>query len=175
MSVTLSLSSGTSTPGGIITLTLSIASTGGDLPTQVQWVFSHTSDVSIASVTAGAAAVAASKTLSRAGNLMLIWGINQTPIADGDLVTVAFRISTFPSGNSTTINITSIVVSDADANQLTGVGSSGSIDIIPTPPTPGLPCSGIVPTPETDVQFRLEKIMATIRPDAHLPVRGSVI
>jgi len=175
MSVTLSLSSGTSTPGGIITLTLSIASTGGDLPTQVQWVFSHTADVSIASVTAGAAAVAANKMLARAGNLMLIWGVNQDAIGDGVLVTVAFRISSFPSGTSTVINIASIVVSDADANQLTGVGSPGTITIVPTPPTPGLPCTGIIPIPSTDVQFRLEKVMVTIRPDAHLPTRGSVI
>ena len=174
MSVNLSLSSGTTGPGGILTLTLSIASTGGDLPTQVQWVFSHTSDVSIASVTIGAAASAATKMLSQAGNLMLIWGVNQTPIADGVLVTVAFRISSFPSGTSTVINIASIVVSDADANQLTGVGSPGTVTIVPTPPTPGMPCSSVTPQPETDIYFRLEKVMATIRPDAHLPVRGTV-
>lgn len=172
MSVTLSLASGTSSPGGIITLALSIASTGGDLPTQVQWVFSHTADVSLASVAIGAAGVAASKTLSQGGNLMLVWGVNQTAIADGILANVTFRVSAFPTGNSTTISITSIVVSDADANTLTSVGSSGTIDIIPTPPTPGLPCTGITPQP-TDVQFRIEKVMVCIRPDAHLPVRGT--
>lgn len=174
MSVTLSLSSATSGPGGTVTLTLSIASTGGDLPTQVQWVFSHTSDVTLSGVAIGAAATAASKTLSQAGNLCLVWGVNTTPIADGVLATAIFRVSAFPSGDSTTIDIDSIVVSDADANALTGVGVSGVITIIPTPPTPGLPCTGITPQPSTDVQFRLEKVMATMRPDAHLPVRGSV-
>lgn len=174
MSVTLSLSSATSGPGGVVSLDLSIASTGGDLPTQVQWVFSHTADVTLAGVTLGAAGSAASKTLSQAGNLMLVWGVNTTAIADGILVTATFHVSAFPSGTSTTIDITSIVVSDADGNALTGVGSSGVITIVPTPPTPGLPCTDVTPQPATDIYFRLEKVMATIKPDPHLPVRGSV-
>ena len=45
----------------------------------------------------------------------------------------------------------------------------------PTPPTPGgLPCDNVTPQPETDVYFRLEKVMAAIKPDAHLPTRGTV-
>jgi len=174
MSVTLSLSSGTAGPGGVVTLTLSIASTGGDLPTQIQWVFSNTSDATLAGVTIGAAASAASKTLSQAGNLMLVWGVSITPIGDGVLATATFRVSSFPSGTYTTINITSIVVSDKDANTLTGIGSPGIITIVPTPPTPGMPCTGITPQPATDIYFRLEKVMACIRPDAHLPTRGAV-
>ncbi len=170
MSVDLFLTSGTASPGGLVTLQVNI---GGDQPTQVQWVFSHTADVTIQSVILDAAGIAAGKTLSQAGNLMLVWGVNTTPITTGVLVTVTFRVSSFPSGNSTVINITSIVASDADANPLTGVGAPGTIIIIPTPPTPGLPCTGITPQPLTDIYFRLEKVMACIRPDAHLPVRGS--
>lgn len=36
------------------------------------------------------------------------------------------------------------------------------------------PCENIIPQPETDNRFKLIKVMATIKDDRHLPVRGSV-
>ncbi len=177
MSVTLSLSSGTAGPGGVVTLDLSIASTGGDLPTQVQWTFSYGSDLILAGVAIGAAAVAASKSLSSAGDLSLVWGINITPIGDGVLATATFHVAAIPSGSSAVVFINSVSVSDANADPLTTSSTPGTVTISnPVPPAPGgMPCDNVTPQPETDVYFRLEKVMACIRPDAHLPVRGSVI
>lgn len=36
------------------------------------------------------------------------------------------------------------------------------------------PCLGVVMHPETDVQFKLIKVIATLKEETHLPVRGSV-
>lgn len=36
------------------------------------------------------------------------------------------------------------------------------------------PCVGVIAHPETDVGFKLEKVIATLKPVTHLPVRGSV-
>lgn len=41
------------------------------------------------------------------------------------------------------------------------------------PPDPK-PCADLTPQPETDVQFKLEKVIATMRAVSHLPERGSV-
>lgn len=175
MSVALSLSSGTAGPGGAISLDLSITSTGGDQPTQVQWTFSYGSDLTLAGVVIGAVGTAASKTLSAAGDLSLVWGINTNVIGNGILATATFHIAAIPVGSSAQIFINDVVVSDADGNQLGSSSTPGTITISnPTPPTPGgLPCDNVTPQPETDIYFRLEKVMACIRPDAHLPVRGS--
>jgi len=49
----------------------------------------------------------------------------------------------------------------------------------PTPPPPppapsALPCDAVSSAPETDNRFKLEKVIATMRPTVHLPERGTV-
>lgn len=134
--ITLTLASGTGIKSGTITLALSIASTGGDQCTGVQFSFGHTSDVSLTSVTLGAAATGASKSLNRAGDLCVVWGVNVNVIGDGTLLSATFTVAASPSTGSIPISITGIVATDASGNALTTSGVSGTITV----DTPVLTC-----------------------------------
>lgn len=134
--ITLTLASGTGIKSGTITLALSIASTGGDQCTAIQWSFGHTSDVTLTSVALGAAATGASKSLNRSGDLCVVWGINTNVIGDGTLLNATFTIAASPSTGSIPISITGIVASDSGGNALTTSGVSGTITV----DTPVLAC-----------------------------------
>lgn len=148
--ITLTLASGTGIRSGSVTLALAIASTGGDRCASVQWSFGHTSDVTLTSVALGSVAVSASKSLSRSGDLCVIWSSNQNVIADGTLITATFSIAANPSTGSIPISITGVVASDPDANPLTASGVSGTVTV----DTPVLTCpvggnTAVVNTPYT--------------------------
>jgi len=136
--ITLSLASGTSIKSGIITLALSIASTGGDQTTAVQWSFGFTSDVTLASVALGSAATVASKSLNRAGSLCVVAavGTNNNIIGNGTLVTATFNIAANPSSGSIPISVFGVVATDVNGNGLTTSGSPGTITV----DTPVLAC-----------------------------------
>ena len=127
--VTLTLASGSGVPGGTVNLDLSIASTGGALPTQIEWTFSNTSDVTLTNVVAGASATAAVKTVSRAGSLVIIAGPNINVIGDGVLATATFAIALSPSTTPVPISLTGIVISDADANPIPSASVPSSLTV----------------------------------------------
>ncbi len=128
--VTLTLSSAAGFEGSPVTLTLSIASTGGDQSTAVQFTLGFSpSDLTLSAVALGAAGTGASKTLSRAGSLVVIWGVNTNVIADGTLATITFLVADPPSRGSIPVTLSRIVAADADANPLTTTSSPGTITV----------------------------------------------
>lgn len=129
--ITLTVASGTGVKGNQITLAVNIASTGGDQCTALQWSFSLTSDVALVSVTAGAAAIAAGKTLSRAGNLCAIssLGLNNNVIGDGVLVMITLSIAANPSTGSIPVSLTGIIATDATPSSLSTSGVDGTITV----------------------------------------------
>ena len=133
--ITLSLAFGMGFAGGSVTLALSIASTGGDACTVVQWDFSYL-NLTLASVMAGTAA--AGKSLSRTGNQIIIGGFDTNVIPDGVLVNATFNIAAHPTANPIPIALTALAASDADANPLTTASSPGSIGYSAPFPIPGL-------------------------------------
>ena len=148
--LTLALGSASGIPGGSVTLVLNIEVPSGVFPTAIQWAFSFTSDLTLTAVTIGAAATAASKTLSQVGSDCVVWGVNTNVINSGVLVTAIFTISLTPSTGSIPVSITGIVASDASANPITVVEISGTI----TTDLPVLACpisgdSAVLNTPYT--------------------------
>lgn len=134
--ITLSLSSGIGIAGGTVTLAVSIASTGGDACTTVEWTFSSP-DVTLQSVALGAAG--AGKSLSFAGNTVIVGGFDALVIPDGVLVNCTFLISPTPSSGSISITFTSISASDASANPLSTSNSGGTVTVpVAIPGVPGL-------------------------------------
>ncbi len=132
--ITLSLASGVGFAGGSVTLALSIASTGGDACTIIEWDFSYL-NLTLVSVTPGAAA--ASKSLNRTGNRVTVGGFDTNVIPDGILVYVTFNIAAHPSANPIPVTLTAITASDIDANPLTTASSPGAISYsLPFP----IPC-----------------------------------
>ncbi len=128
--ITLTLASGVGVEGSTLALDLSIASTGGDLCTNVQFTLSFSpADLILSSAVAGAAAVTAGKTLSSAGNLIVIWGLNTTAIADGVLATLTFLVANPPTSGTLVVQVLSVVASDADANPLSTLGLPGTITV----------------------------------------------
>ncbi len=136
MSVQLTLASGSGVPGGTVSLDVSIASTGGSLCTDIQFVFSYPADLTLMSVTIGAAGTAASKSLSRTGDSCLISALNSNVIGDGQLATAVFQIAASPAAPSPlTVTVGSVVASDVDANLITSSGGTGDISysVAPSP------------------------------------------
>ncbi len=172
--IALSISSISGASGDTVALDLSIASTGGDQCTDIQWTLSYNSDLILTGVDLGPVGVAAVKILSRNLDLCLVYGLNTTAIADGVLATLTFRISPFLVGTSATVTPTSIVASDADANTLDSSGSAGTVTFVGGG-TGTLPCENVTERPTTDNSFRLEKVMAALKESTHIPVRGSTI
>ncbi len=116
--VALTLASGNGLRGANVSLDLTIASTGGAAPTSIQWTFSNTADVTLISVTLGAAGISASKSLTQSGSLCIVAGFNVNVIPDGVLATAVFQIAASPSVNPIPIDLTGVVASDASANPI---------------------------------------------------------
>ncbi len=172
--ITLSISSTTGASGDTVALDLSIASTGGDQCTDIQWVFSYNTNLTMVNVVIGAAGIAAGKALSRGGNLCLVTAVNVNVIGDGVLATATFRIAPVLIGDHSDVTPTGIVASDVDAHTITSSGVAGTVTFVGGG-TGVLPCENVTERPITDNTFRLEKVMASLKESTHLPVRGSTV
>lgn len=138
--VALSLNSVVSVPGGTVTLTLSIASTGGYQCTAIEFALNfNTSDLTLVTVAPGTSATAASKVLNRSGPLCIIGGFNNNVIGDGVLATIVFDISLTPSGSPIPVSLAGIVATDATAALLNSSGSPGAITLPGETPGGGVP------------------------------------
>lgn len=139
--VTLTLSSGSAAPGTTLSLDVSIASTGGAAPSAVQWIMSFPlgSISGITAATVGAAATAASKTLTQLGNNFEIQGPNTNVIGDGVIATFTFQLTlnNNPIPNPIPIQVIIVQVSDINGNLIASTGVTGYVTaLIVTPPVP---------------------------------------
>ncbi len=131
VAVVLTLSSGSAAPGTPITLTVSIASTGGAAPSAVQWVigFPLGSISGITAATVGAAATTASKALTQLGNNFEIEGPNINVIGDGVIANLTFQLTlnNNPIPNPIPIQILSVQASDINGNLIPSAGALGDV------------------------------------------------
>ena len=129
-SVVLSAGSGSGTVGGTVTVPITLASSGGAQTTGLQWTFSYSSDITSATVVAGASTTNAGKSISCSGNNCLDAGINSTVIADGTVASATFQIAANPSANPIPIQLTGVVATTAGgATSIPSSGSSGTISL----------------------------------------------
>ncbi len=135
---TLTLASGSGAPGTSITLALSIASTGGAVPTTVEFTITNDANVTLTGVTPGASA--AGKSFNQTGPVCIVGGFDTVAIPDGVLANLTFLIALSPSTSPITITVSSVTISDADANAIPSavVASSLSVNV----PTLACPVSG---------------------------------
>lgn len=118
----LVLFSGSTVQGGTIALELSFVSSGNQ-PAGLQWTFSYgASDIQAISVTPGAAATAAGKTISCAGSAGLLTclatGFNANTIANG--VVAVFTVTLPPTVTSISIGVSKTLGVDSAGGANTG-------------------------------------------------------
>jgi hypothetical protein len=121
--VTISLSSGSGSPGSTVVLNLSANSAAGNQPASVGWTMSYSpADFSSVSVSAGAAATAASKAIScnnTAGSRKCVaWGLNSNAISNGVVAKVSLTLSGSTKNTSSAVSL---------SNGLSALPSSTSV------------------------------------------------
>ncbi|MCZ2147188.1 MAG: hypothetical protein LC126_05375, partial [Bryobacterales bacterium] len=138
--MTLALSSGSGTPGSTVNLNVTLASSSTQ-PASLQWTMGYSAaDVSSITVSAGAVATAAGKSVTCnpvSGSLnCLVFGFNTTTMANGVVATVAVTLSPSTASTSTAITMSSGVASDANGQGITPVTATGNTILITQPLQP---------------------------------------
>src|ERR1022692_4264879 len=133
----LALSSGATTPGGTVSLNLSLSSPSGSQPAGIEWTFVYLpSDIFAISASAGAAATAAGKSLSCAGSpgsyLCLLTGLNGNVIQNGVVAVLTVTLSAASSG--ATISVTNALSAPTARSAIQTTATGGTI-------TTGVPLS----------------------------------
>ena len=126
----LALSSALTSPGGTVSLNLSLTSTAGSQPAGVEWtlIYPSANIVSIVA-TAGAAATSAGKSIFCAGSpgsyTCLLTGLNPNIIQNGVIAVVNVTISA--SATSTTIGVTNAVSTSTTGVPIPTTATGGTI------------------------------------------------
>ena len=148
-SESLDLSGGVTIPGGTVSLNLSLATLSGNGPAGLEWAFTYpSSDIVAISASAGAAATAASKSLSCAGNPgsgsyicfltgLLPSGLNTNIIPNGVVAVLTVTLSAGTSG--TTIGVSNALGSSAAGSAIQVTATGGTI--VPPPAAASLSCN----------------------------------
>ncbi len=134
----LALSSGAASPGGAVSLNLSLSSASGSQPAGVEWTLAYSpSNIVSISASAGAAATAAGKSLSctgSSGSYMCFLtglspgGLNANPIENGVIAVVTATLSATSSG--ATINVTNALSTSAAGSAVQTTAAGGTIAAI---------------------------------------------
>ncbi len=157
-SASLSLSTGAGTPGGTVTLDVSLNPGTGPAPASVQWDLTYSaSDLSpVAGIyyATGAAGSGAGKSVDcnsmSSGDIRcIVFGASTTAIGNGVIATLTFQIASGTTDTSTAVSVTNLAASDGNANALgiTGTGGTVTINQSTTPVLSSLSCSPASVTP----------------------------
>ena len=132
---TLSLSSGSTTPGSSTTLTVSLSASGAAQPNSLEWTMNYPTGVAGVTVIAGPAASAAGKTISCSYGVLsatcLIWGMNTTVIPDGPVATATLTVLPASTTASVPITISGAIVVEVGGNPVPLSEAAGSITVLP--------------------------------------------
>ena len=126
----LSLSSGTTTPSGTVSLNLTLTSPSGSQPAAVQWNLTYpAANVLSLSATAGPAATAAGKSLACAGSsgtyTCIAYGLTASTMANG--VVAIVNLTTASSVTSTSIGVGSASAASASGMALSISATGGTV------------------------------------------------
>lgn len=151
---TLSLGSGSATPGGSVALNLTLSDSGGAAPVALQWTMTYpAASITGVTVAAGPSASAAGKspacTSSTGSTTCVLFGMNQSVISDGIVATATFNVSSSATGSSFAVQISSVAASTLAGNLIAGAGQGGTISISQPPPPPAPNVTGISCSPTT--------------------------
>ena len=129
--VAVSVGSGSTVPGGAVSVNISLASTGGAAPAAVQWTMSYPSPaVMSVSIVAGWAATASGKSATcvstSSSTTCVVSGLNQSIISDGVLAVATFTVSPNTATSSLPIQVAAVASTSAGAAILSS-GTGGTI------------------------------------------------
>lgn len=130
----LTLSSGNANPGSSVTLNLSLTSSGGATPAGLEWTLGYpTTAISNITVSTGSSASAAGKSVSCYGSNgtteCVLYGIDNTAIANGVIATVAVQLASGTTATSVSIPVGSTMATDPTGSSIPATGSAGTITV----------------------------------------------
>ena len=153
--VGLALSSGSGSPGGRVTLNVSLTDSGGAQPASLQWSMKYsTADITGVTVSTGSAASTAQKNIlcnTTSGNTTcIVSGLDFGSISQGPVATATFQISAGTQSASVPIQMTNAFAASGDGSAIPASGTGGSISFATQTVLSGFSCSpSIVNTPGT--------------------------
>lgn len=142
----LTLASGSSSPGAAVSLPLSLSTSAGATPAALQWTLTYSAtDFSGVTVTLGSSGASAGKSLAcyspSAGRVACILsGMNKSVIPNGSVATAAFAVSRTTGSTSSTIQVSAPGASSPDGWSI-GATSMGATVTIDQPKISSLSCS----------------------------------
>jgi uncharacterized protein (TIGR03437 family) len=134
--IALSLGSGSALHGKSVSLSLSLATSGGAEPTSLQWTMAYpASAVSSVSVTPGSAATAAGKSLTcssgKGKTLCIVFGVNDNALSSGELATATLNIAEGTPVSSAPVQVASVAAITATESSIPAAGTGRLIAIRP--------------------------------------------
>lgn len=143
----LMLSPGTTVPGGVVTMGLSLNAQAGSAPAGLQWSFAPSAGVTALSIVVSPAAAAAGKSIQCAGTApaltCILFGINGVVIPDGPVAVVNATMAA--NAVSGTVGLSNALGASATAD-LIAVSATGAAIAVTVPVVSALNCtaSGLV-------------------------------
>lgn len=149
-SVALSLSSGSGTPGQPVPLNIALNSTG-DLPDSTQFTLNYsTNDFASASL---APAAGSGKNLSCTDGpgtaTCLVWGLNASPITNGNVASATLTLVGSTSDLSSSVQLMNAVSADSTGVAIPTTTSGGTVTIFQQPVLTDLSCNPTSMTPSS--------------------------
>jgi hypothetical protein len=148
---------GTATPGGAGSAEITInSSSSSDEPSALEWTLTYSSTaLNSVALTAGPALSSAGKSLScltATGQIQcVVWGENDTPIANGVLETASFMVSS-PAPPSTPLGLTGLTAVSGAGMGMSATGTGATLTMTPSDPIVSLTCgSSVLVTPSSTV------------------------
>ncbi|MBZ5676587.1 MAG: hypothetical protein LAP61_20305 [Acidobacteriia bacterium] len=142
--VTLALGAVTGSPGSIVNVAISLASTSGAQPSALRWTLDYSAaDVAGITWTIGAAGAAAAKSISCSGNSCVLYGLNANMIPDGVVAVASVLIAPTTVATSISTQISEVWAASGVGDLIRSVGSVSQISIIHAviPSLSGLVCT----------------------------------
>ena len=138
--VALSLGSGSALPARSVSLKLSLTTSGGAQANALQWTMVYpASDVSSVNVTPGAAATAASKSVtcssSTGRTICIVFGVNDNALSNGVLATATLNITAGTLVTSAPVQVASVSAITATDSSIPASGTGRLIVIRPASET----------------------------------------
>jgi hypothetical protein len=143
----LSMGSAAAAAGGSTSLNLSLTASAGAQAAGLEWDISYSpTDVSSITITPGAAATSAGKTVAcstRTGSMTcLLYGVNSTLISSGVVAQIAVDLLSTSKSTSTAIQISGTEAASGTGSVILTTGSGGVVTILPSTTAPtGVTCS----------------------------------
>lgn len=132
----LVLSSAVTAPGGTVSLNLTLTSASDSQPAGIEWTFAYSpSDIVSITTTAGAAAIAANKSLSCAGSrgshICFLTGLTSSGLKTNVIENGVVAVVTVTVSAATTINVTNALSASIGGKAIATTATGGTVTTVP--------------------------------------------